>query len=197
MGKKGQIAREKIMETAIRLYSQHGFDQTSFQMIAKELGITHTAPIYHFKNKLGLFKAVTERIFSRADEIVHKTIDPDDLADIQLLKYFQGHLTWTYIYKREADIFSLLAYFASIRDDFAEIYKDIMQIKRAQIQKILEQGQQEGVFPPSMDSKLKSHILLDCLFGFLLYRLAGRKEALPVTDVNRRVETTLKAILEH
>jgi len=196
MGTKGDQARNRIIDTAIMLYSKHGYDQTSFQMIAKELNITHTAPIYHFKNKLGLFTAVVNRIFARADDIILGTIDPADTADSRLVKYFQGHMTWTYIYKREADVFSLLSYFACINDDFAELYKQITLTKRSQIFKILESGKESGVLKFDMASEIQAIILLDFLVGMLLFRLAGRKEVRPIEEINFRIKETIQSLLK-
>jgi len=54
--------RQQILETAQRLFADHGYDATSLQMIADELGLTKAAVYYHFPTK---------------SEILHETMRPE------------------------------------------------------------------------------------------------------------------------
>jgi len=47
--------KNEILECAERLFKIHGYDKTTFQMIADELKITKGAISYHFKFKWGIF----------------------------------------------------------------------------------------------------------------------------------------------
>jgi AcrR family transcriptional regulator len=54
--------RKRAREAAVRLFSRHGFDGTSVQDIADEVGISKQALLYHFESKDGLRKAALEEI---------------------------------------------------------------------------------------------------------------------------------------
>jgi AcrR family transcriptional regulator len=43
--------RERIQQTAIALFSEHGYEHTSLREIAEQLGVTKAALYYHFKTK--------------------------------------------------------------------------------------------------------------------------------------------------
>lgn len=43
--------RERIQQTAIALFSEHGYEHTSLREIAEHLGVTKAALYYHFKTK--------------------------------------------------------------------------------------------------------------------------------------------------
>lgn len=47
--------KDEILDCAERLFKVHGYDKTTFQMIADELKITKGAISYHFKFKWGIF----------------------------------------------------------------------------------------------------------------------------------------------
>ena len=47
--------KSEILSCAEHLFKKHGYDKTTFQMIADDLGITKGAITYHFKFKWGLF----------------------------------------------------------------------------------------------------------------------------------------------
>jgi AcrR family transcriptional regulator len=48
---QAEQTRAQIVETAQRLFAEHGYDATSLQMIADELGLTKAAVYYHFPAK--------------------------------------------------------------------------------------------------------------------------------------------------
>ncbi len=66
--------KEKILKTAIELFSQKGFDATTLESIALECGITKPAIYYHFKDKAALYEAVTCSQFGKvAQQIEDET----------------------------------------------------------------------------------------------------------------------------
>ncbi len=48
---QAERTRQQILETAQRLFTEHGYDATSLQMIADEMGLTKAAVYYHFRAK--------------------------------------------------------------------------------------------------------------------------------------------------
>ena len=58
---QAERTRQQILQTAQRLFADRGYDATSLQMIADELGLTKAAVYYHFRAK---------------SEILHATMRP-------------------------------------------------------------------------------------------------------------------------
>jgi AcrR family transcriptional regulator len=52
--------RTRLLSTALRLFTEHGVEGTSLQMIADALGVTKAAVYYHFKTKAEITEAVAE-----------------------------------------------------------------------------------------------------------------------------------------
>jgi AcrR family transcriptional regulator len=52
--------RTRLLNTALRLFTEHGVEGTSLQMIADAMGITKAAVYYHFKAKDEITAAVAE-----------------------------------------------------------------------------------------------------------------------------------------
>jgi AcrR family transcriptional regulator len=57
---KGQATRHQIIETATRLYSENGYENTSIDLVLKTCGISRGALYHHFSSKEALFAAVLE-----------------------------------------------------------------------------------------------------------------------------------------
>jgi AcrR family transcriptional regulator len=51
--------RQRIAQTALRLIGERGYDNTSLQMIADEIGLTKAAVYYHFRTKSSILHEVT------------------------------------------------------------------------------------------------------------------------------------------
>jgi AcrR family transcriptional regulator len=58
--KQAQIRREQIIEAAITLFAQQGFDGTSTRQIAGSIGITEGLIFHYFSTKADLLSAVLE-----------------------------------------------------------------------------------------------------------------------------------------
>jgi AcrR family transcriptional regulator len=52
--------RSRLLDTALGLFTAHGVEGTSLQMIADALGVTKAAVYYHFKTKDEITEAVAE-----------------------------------------------------------------------------------------------------------------------------------------
>src|SRR6202035_2475574 len=51
---QAERTRQQILETAERLFAEQGYDATSLQMIADEMGLTKAAVYYHFPAKVDI-----------------------------------------------------------------------------------------------------------------------------------------------
>ncbi len=56
--------RERLLDAAQALFSEHGFTDVSINQIAQAAGMTRSAPYYHFKSKEELYAAVLARYFT-------------------------------------------------------------------------------------------------------------------------------------
>ena len=69
---QAERTRQQILETAQRLFADQGYDATSLQMIADEMGLTKAAVYYHFPAKVDIrheiIQSGVERLMTMLDE---------------------------------------------------------------------------------------------------------------------------------
>lgn len=69
---RGEATRERILETARRLFGERGYEATSIELVLESSGMARGALYHHFASKAELFDAVAEEVFveiaARADE---------------------------------------------------------------------------------------------------------------------------------
>ena len=74
---QAERTRQQILETAQRLFNEHGYDATSLQMIADEMGLTKAAVYYHFRAKNEILQAAMQPGIERLEALL------DDAAAIR------------------------------------------------------------------------------------------------------------------
>jgi AcrR family transcriptional regulator len=62
--------RDRILEAALELFSEHGFEGTTLQQIADRLGFTKAALYYHFRSKDDLLEALVMPVMTDLDQLL-------------------------------------------------------------------------------------------------------------------------------
>jgi TetR/AcrR family acrAB operon transcriptional repressor len=78
--------RNRILDTAERVFLKRGVSRTSLEDIAETAGVTRGAIYWHFKNKADLFEAMMERVSLPMEDMAART--KDDIDDP--LQYVRG-----------------------------------------------------------------------------------------------------------
>ncbi|MBR3756320.1 MAG: TetR/AcrR family transcriptional regulator [Firmicutes bacterium] len=71
--KKSEETREGIVTTARRLFAEKGYEHTDMKEIAVEMGMTHAALYYYFKNKVDvaweIYRVETEGVLAEVERV--------------------------------------------------------------------------------------------------------------------------------
>ncbi|HEY3629630.1 MAG TPA: TetR family transcriptional regulator [Jatrophihabitantaceae bacterium] len=67
---QAEQTRQQILETAQRLLTELGYEATSLQMIADEMGLTKAAVYYHFRAKSDILHAIMRPGFQRVEALL-------------------------------------------------------------------------------------------------------------------------------
>lgn len=70
MVKRRSDTRQRIQETALELFAELGYEQTSLREIAERLGVTKAALYYHFTSKEEIVASLIEDVAASIDELV-------------------------------------------------------------------------------------------------------------------------------
>ena len=73
--------REKILMTALQLFSKDGYEAVSVRTIAEEIGMTKGALYRHYKNKRDIFDSIVERMIQIDAQRAREYHMPDEEYD--------------------------------------------------------------------------------------------------------------------
>jgi len=67
---EASTTKERILDVALDLFVEHGFDGTSLRQIAEQLGMTKAALYYHFESKEDILMALHMRLHDFGRELL-------------------------------------------------------------------------------------------------------------------------------
>lgn len=79
---QAEARREQLLDTALNLFLEHGFEQATIEMIAAEVGMNRRTVYARYDDKATLFQAAVQRAIERQIVSPHELTDLDngDLA---------------------------------------------------------------------------------------------------------------------
>jgi AcrR family transcriptional regulator len=128
---KGEKTREKILETAIKVFREDGFNNGSVLKIASRMGIRNSTIYYYFKNKSEIYNALGLKFKNGILERIKESISPkktqfDNIKEIikAYLVYIKENLA-LYETFREVE-FVNLSLAKSYYNDLTECIKNVL-----------------------------------------------------------------------
>ena len=94
----GEATRRHILETAVRLFAEHGYADTTSKMICREAGVNMASVNYHFGSRDDLYRAVLDDVH---DQIVNmakmvRITSADTTAEEKLSRVLEAYLEAVY-----------------------------------------------------------------------------------------------------
>ncbi|MDM5249343.1 TetR/AcrR family transcriptional regulator [Lysinibacillus sp. G4S2] len=88
------LTKEMIVNEAHKQFIAKDFHQVSMRSIAKELGCSHGAIYYHFKNKAEIFYSILGDYFSELNNTLDETVNGPEDNNAKLLNIFVGFMAF-------------------------------------------------------------------------------------------------------
>jgi len=174
MQQRSEETRAKIIESAIKLFSDQGFNKASVNDICVEAGISKGAFYHHFKSKQELFIALLDGWLQAIDHAIEASKDKTAPETFQ-----QMTEAFPYIFETAGDGLPMFLEFwlQASRDE--KIWDaSIAPYRRYHeyFTSLIKKGVDEGSFV-EVDSELTSRMIISTAMGLLLQSLLDPKGA--------------------
>lgn len=181
--KKAELAKRKIVESAIVAFARKGYSGASLQEIADNAGVAQTAILYHFKSKLGLFEAILSVILVTNRTFINEL--PTDDAWTRLTKYFMSNFHWAINHADQVQNILMLYYMSSYDPHFSDIYLRIKTGAQERILSSLLAGVREKIFELPRDPKDVASAVHALVIGEIVNFVTDR-------DIRQKSESALR-----
>lgn len=184
-------AREKILDTATRLFSVQGYGSTSLSQVAKEAKVSKALIFWHFENKEKLFQSALQRTLEPYFiNVVDALEGIDELSQIHRLidlyyDFVNDHM------QSIRFVLSLILREEKQPDDPVARTLELIRVYRHLICDILESGRQRGLFRSDIQPEIESSLILCALNGVLVQRFLGEGASENSESLLTHLKTTL------
>ncbi|MBO8170283.1 MAG: TetR/AcrR family transcriptional regulator [Bacillaceae bacterium] len=174
--------QQKILQSAVKIFSQKGFSGSTTREIAREAGVSEATIFRYFETKKDLLLALISP--SMVKSITDLFVDMDGESEENVLKNFLKRNAEAI--KDNQDLLKIILYEALFHPEIKEIiFKEIVQKKTRLLESYFEQQKRDGQFK-DIDSKTATQTLIGMLIGFQLF-----KYAFPSQDTNPKQENDI------
>jgi len=87
-------ARERLLEAALKLFTQRGYAATSVREMVEEAGVTKPVLYYYFKNKEGIYSEIVKTRFTDLDALFDYYLKYPGKVSERLLNLFERILVF-------------------------------------------------------------------------------------------------------
>ena len=165
------MKKERILETAARLFAERGFSRTSTAMLAQEAGVAEGTIFRHFKSKDDIFLELIQRLRDKITQDVYQYLEVE--GPETGLDCITAIIRACYVFVRKNR-----SNFALILRDAPGCYGEpdsaafehsrvIYQLLQQNFQKAIEQGQAEGNIRAALHPGDTACLLASALVGLM------------------------------
>ena len=157
--------KERIIEVARSLFSEHTYLGVSMSDIAKKLNITKAALYYHFTGKEEIYKRVLDGTFKELKLCIKKASN-EKTSDKKLYSLIKGYLDFGLKEKNlvKAIMLKLSPGSSDIIKNIIKLREELVDLFRSLIKEVLSDKKQSREF----DSNLVASLLTGMMDGLLL-----------------------------
>ena len=182
--------RRQILDAAVRVFARRGFHASRVGDIAEEAGIAHGLLYHYFSSKDEVLQTVFRENWGELLQRFEQVEASDEPADEKLRGIVKILLrTW----RNDPDLVTVMVREVG-RSAHLSSQVELIGQGFAVIERVIEQGQAEGVFRPELDPRLTSWVvyggLEELLTGWVMGRLPDGDE-----EVARAERTIVDVVL--
>jgi AcrR family transcriptional regulator len=161
-------AREKIIETAMRLFATKGYGNTSLAQVAKEAQVSKALILWHFANKDGLFRTAVQRTFEPYSINVAHHLDGLPAVD-QIKRLVDDYYAFVSKNAYSVKFFLGLLLDADERShDLVPQLAGLQGMFRSLLAEIIDTGRQRGTLHAGVLPERDAGLIVNALYGILL-----------------------------
>jgi len=161
--------QKKIVEIALDLFANEGYNAVSTKMIADRAGVSEALIFRHFKNKKGLLDVIYHQCKERVEEIAKSVLEETNPNET-----IRKAIDWVFIIDEEEYDYWRLQYKLKWEDDFYDPHK-----MKPIIDKVAWAFEQLGYEQPVLEARLLEKTLDSVMISILR---DGKEAHLPLRE---------------
>jgi AcrR family transcriptional regulator len=186
--------REKILETAARLFSTRGYAATSLAQVARSAQVSKALILWYFERKEVLFHAALQHFLTPYEIDAQALLGLDEHAQVEKLidDYYD------FVAEHLSSVKFVLGQVVRNDENSKEVVVRVSELYRMYcglLTSILERGRERQVFPPQIKPAQDATLLMATLNGLLLQRLIEHEDGAALRDLRTHFKQIVRTRL--
>jgi AcrR family transcriptional regulator len=181
-GRRRRLTQQAIVTAAAELFAHNGFGATSLDEIAEQLGASKASLYYHIKNKEEILRLIFLTVLTVSEEPL-RLITESDQPPHEKLRHAIEHQAAVAANRSPA----MIVFYREQPHLTGPFAGEIILRKKAYeryFERIIEEGQNAGVFQPDADPKIVTFGLLGmCNWLSQWYRSSGQYSPQQIAEI--------------
>lgn len=166
ISKEAEVRKKELLDTALDLFYERGYENTSINDIIKKVGVTKGSFYYHFKSKEEVLDTIA---LQQAQEMVGAFVEAAASGTGNCLEKINGIISGMQAYrgrtqKKRHKIFDVLDRTENLRLR-QKIFDNYMRLSKPAVSELIAQGLKDGVimtaYPPILIHPCKLVNIID------------------------------------
>lgn len=190
-----QSSRLRLLEAGKALFSQHGFEQTSTAMIAREAGTSESQLVRYYKSKAGLLEAIFNHGWQSLNHQIQSIIGEATNAHEALLGVMAS---MTGAFASDHNLaFLLLFEGRRVRGGTDEIVlSDGFLEFSTLLSKLISRGKRDGTFPSHYNEVAVATAIMGSAEAMIRERLIAERSGKPDPFTDEQIAAVFSAMLD-
>jgi AcrR family transcriptional regulator len=188
--------REKILETAVKLFSSHGYADTSLAQVARAACVSKALVLWYFESKEQLFRAALRHFLAPYEIDDHVLDGLDEQQQVEKLIDDYYDFVAEHLYSVRFVLGQVVAGDENSQELVARA-RELHTIYRGLLTTILERGQAKGVFAPEARPAEDAVLIMAALNGLLVQQLVENIEMGKARELLARLKRSIRMQLRY
>ncbi|MBP1688020.1 MAG: TetR/AcrR family transcriptional regulator [Deltaproteobacteria bacterium] len=183
-------AREKILATASRLFSEQGYENTSLAQVARQAKVSKALIFWHFDSKEKLYRSALRKTLEPY------FIDVDGLEGLGEREQIERliDLFYDFVHENVDSVRFFLNLTLQVdrqQDEVLGRVQELYRVFRKSLAEIFESGRRHGVFRDGTQPEREAGLIMAALAGLLIQHFRSDGSPDDARDLIEHLKTTL------
>lgn len=166
-----EAAKEKIIQSAFQVFTKKGYQTTTMDDIAKEVGVSKAALYQYFKNKKELLNEIVLSYHTMFRDVIRAALERQDSDSQNLAEEVQGALLKKYRLHHEMlfEVIAIAAHDEEIKQSLKSEYEKDTALLKELLQKLIDNGK----IATKIDAETLSQLFIALYVGMAMKVIMG------------------------
>lgn len=160
ISKDGEERKQELIDAALELFAENGYDNTSVNAIIQKVGVSKGAFYYYFKSKEDVLDCIVEQELGNVIKMFGRIADDETMNALEKINKFSRDAQDFRIKRTKRQI---LIYKVLLKDKSkifeTKMYEDTAKVVKPIYKKVTEQGIKEGLFDTEFPDQIGEFII--------------------------------------